>query len=187
LTGFAYWVVGYALPILGQMPLGLFPRRLLVVGVGVGLVEIIVASLVGAWQRYLRVKNGLRSLGLGEECPRPLRADDLEARHDVDEARSQSVFRFVKRSDSYDGEADDGQYAVYKPRPRRKLINRPNQNYSAACPREIKGERTVWHKHDCQKETQQHANKKLSLAKTLGVLELYFFNNVTVLCTSCKF
>jgi hypothetical protein len=49
LTGFAYWVVGYALPILGQMPLGLFPRRLLVVGGGVGLVEIIVASLVGAW------------------------------------------------------------------------------------------------------------------------------------------
>ncbi len=48
LTGFAYWVVGYALPILGQMPLGLFPRRLLVVGGG-GLVEIIVASLVGAW------------------------------------------------------------------------------------------------------------------------------------------
>jgi hypothetical protein len=32
---------------LGQMPLGLFPKRLLVVGGG--LVEIIVASLVGAW------------------------------------------------------------------------------------------------------------------------------------------
>jgi hypothetical protein len=44
LTGFAYWVVGYALPTLGQMPLGLFPKRLLVVGGG--LVEIIVASLV---------------------------------------------------------------------------------------------------------------------------------------------
>jgi len=49
LTGFAYWVVGYALPTLGQMPLGLFPKRLLVVGGIVGLVEIIVASLVGAW------------------------------------------------------------------------------------------------------------------------------------------
>jgi hypothetical protein len=42
-------VVGYALPILGQKPLGLFPMRLLVVGGVVGLVEIIVASLVGAW------------------------------------------------------------------------------------------------------------------------------------------
>jgi len=31
------------------MPLGLFPKRLLVVGGIVGLVEIIVASLVGAW------------------------------------------------------------------------------------------------------------------------------------------
>src|SRR5467141_4263591 len=49
LTGFAYWVVGYALPILGQMPLGLFPRRLLVIGCIVGLLEIIAASVVGAW------------------------------------------------------------------------------------------------------------------------------------------
>jgi hypothetical protein len=48
LTGLAHWVVGYALPILGQVPLGLFPKRLLLVGVVVGLVEIIVASLVGA-------------------------------------------------------------------------------------------------------------------------------------------
>jgi hypothetical protein len=46
-TGFAYWVVGYALPTLSQMLLGLFPNRLLLVGGG--LVEIIVASLVGAW------------------------------------------------------------------------------------------------------------------------------------------
>ena len=49
LTGFAYWVVGYALPTLGQIPLGLFPRRLLVIGVVVGLLEIIVGSVVGAW------------------------------------------------------------------------------------------------------------------------------------------
>ena len=49
LTGFAYWVIGYALPTLGEMPLGLFPRRLLVAGCIVGLVEIIVASLAGAW------------------------------------------------------------------------------------------------------------------------------------------
>jgi hypothetical protein len=49
LTGYAYWVVGYVLPTLGQMPLRLFPRRLLVIGCIVGLVEIIAASVVGAW------------------------------------------------------------------------------------------------------------------------------------------
>jgi hypothetical protein len=49
LTGFAYWVVGYALPILGQLPLGLFPRRLLVIGSIVGLVEMVVGSVAGAW------------------------------------------------------------------------------------------------------------------------------------------
>ncbi len=49
LTGFAYWVVGYALPYLGQMPLGLFPKHLLVIGCIVRLLEIIAASVVGAW------------------------------------------------------------------------------------------------------------------------------------------
>ena len=49
LTGFAYWIMGYALPTLGQIPLGLFPKRLLVFGCIVGLVEIVVASVVGAW------------------------------------------------------------------------------------------------------------------------------------------
>ena len=49
LTGFAYWVVGYALPALSQMPLGLFPRRLLVITSIVGLVEIVVGSVAGAW------------------------------------------------------------------------------------------------------------------------------------------
>jgi len=49
MTGLAYWVIGYALPNLGQMPLGLFPKRLIVIGSIVGLVEIVVASLVGAW------------------------------------------------------------------------------------------------------------------------------------------
>jgi len=49
LTGFAYWIMGYALPTLGQIPVGLFPKRLLVIGSIVGLVEIVVASIVGAW------------------------------------------------------------------------------------------------------------------------------------------
>ena len=41
--------MGYALPTLGQIPVGLFPKRLLVIGSIVGLVEIVVASIVGAW------------------------------------------------------------------------------------------------------------------------------------------
>ncbi len=49
LTGVGYWVVGYALPNFGLAPLGLFPPRLLVIGTIVGLVEIIVASEIGAW------------------------------------------------------------------------------------------------------------------------------------------
>ena len=49
LTGFAYWVVGYAQPTLGQIPLGLFPKRLLAIGSIVGLVEIVAGSVAGAW------------------------------------------------------------------------------------------------------------------------------------------
>src|SRR5215831_19983170 len=32
LTGFTYWIMGYALPTLGQIPEGLFPKRLSVCG-----------------------------------------------------------------------------------------------------------------------------------------------------------
>jgi len=49
LTGFAFWVFAYALPTLGNWALGLFPKRLLVIGVLVGLVEVILASVAGAW------------------------------------------------------------------------------------------------------------------------------------------
>lgn len=49
LTGFAFWIFAYALPTLGNLALGLFPKRLLVIGVLVGLVEVILASIAGAW------------------------------------------------------------------------------------------------------------------------------------------
>jgi hypothetical protein len=49
LTGFGYWLIGYVLPNFGLLAMGLFPRRLLVIGTMVGLVEIIVASAAGAW------------------------------------------------------------------------------------------------------------------------------------------
>ncbi len=49
LTGFAFWIFCYALPTLGQWALGLFPERLLIIGTLAGLVEIILASVAGAW------------------------------------------------------------------------------------------------------------------------------------------
>lgn len=49
LTGFAFWIFAYALPTLGNWALGLFPKRLLLFGVIVGLVEVILASVAGAW------------------------------------------------------------------------------------------------------------------------------------------
>jgi hypothetical protein len=48
-TGFAFWVIGYALPTLGQWAFKLFPGRLLIIGLLAGLVEIILASVAGAW------------------------------------------------------------------------------------------------------------------------------------------
>jgi len=49
LTGFGFWVIGYAFPNLGTGALQLFPSRLLVITTLVGLVEIILGSLAGAW------------------------------------------------------------------------------------------------------------------------------------------
>ncbi len=49
ITGAGYWVFGYAAPNAGYGAMGLFPLRLLVIGTVVGLVEVIVASLLGAW------------------------------------------------------------------------------------------------------------------------------------------
>jgi hypothetical protein len=49
LTGFAFWIFGYALPSLGQFALQLWPVRLLMIGLCVGLVEIVAASFAGGW------------------------------------------------------------------------------------------------------------------------------------------
>ncbi len=48
-TGFGYWVFAYALPNFGNSIAGLFPQRLMIIGTLVGLVELILASVVGAW------------------------------------------------------------------------------------------------------------------------------------------
>jgi hypothetical protein len=48
-AGLVTWAVGVFLANLGNYPLGLFPTRLLVISSIVALVEIVVATLVGAW------------------------------------------------------------------------------------------------------------------------------------------
>ena len=49
LSGLGYWVIGYALPAVGIGQTGLFPVRLLAITHLGGLVEIIAASVAGAW------------------------------------------------------------------------------------------------------------------------------------------
>jgi len=48
-AGLVTWAVAVFLPNLGNYPLGLFPTRLLVISSTVALVEIVGATLVGAW------------------------------------------------------------------------------------------------------------------------------------------
>lgn len=49
LAGFVLWVIGYALPSFGFSALGFLPKRLLLIGAIVGLLEVILASVAGAW------------------------------------------------------------------------------------------------------------------------------------------
>jgi hypothetical protein len=48
-AGLVTWAVAVFLANLGNYPLGIFPTRLLVITSIVALVEIVVATLVGAW------------------------------------------------------------------------------------------------------------------------------------------
>jgi hypothetical protein len=43
------WLLGYCLPTVTWLPMGLFPRQLVVMAVLVGLVETTIATVVGAW------------------------------------------------------------------------------------------------------------------------------------------
>jgi hypothetical protein len=45
----AAWALVYVLPNLSLFPLGIFPTRLLVVPAIIGLIELIVATIAGAW------------------------------------------------------------------------------------------------------------------------------------------
>ncbi|MGD0201356.1 MAG: hypothetical protein ABSD27_11460 [Bryobacteraceae bacterium] len=48
-AGTAVWVLGCLLPTITPMVLHLFPRRLMAIGVLVGLVEAVLGAVAGAW------------------------------------------------------------------------------------------------------------------------------------------
>lgn len=48
-AAFAVWLVAYLVPTLAALPLGFLPTRLWTISVSVGVVELIVATLLGAW------------------------------------------------------------------------------------------------------------------------------------------
>lgn len=48
-AGLGVWLLGYFLPTLTWMPMGLFPARLVTISALVGLLEILLATLAGAW------------------------------------------------------------------------------------------------------------------------------------------
>src|SRR5712692_2514040 len=48
-AGAAVWGLGYLLAAVTPIALHLFPRRLMAIGLAVGLVEVIIGTLVGGW------------------------------------------------------------------------------------------------------------------------------------------
>jgi hypothetical protein len=49
ITGLAVWFLGYLLASVAPLVLNLFPLRLMLIGLGVGLVEAIAGTMAGAW------------------------------------------------------------------------------------------------------------------------------------------
>lgn len=59
-TGLGVWFLGFCLPTLSWMPMALFPRPLMAIAMVVGLIEILLATAVGAWI-YKEAPAGLGS------------------------------------------------------------------------------------------------------------------------------
>lgn len=49
IVAFVYWLGGYVVSLIGYHMLGLFPLAMLATWAGLGLVEMVVAALAGAW------------------------------------------------------------------------------------------------------------------------------------------
>ena len=48
-AGAAVWGLGYLLAAVGPIALHLFPRHIMAIGLAVGLVEVLVGTVAGAW------------------------------------------------------------------------------------------------------------------------------------------
>jgi hypothetical protein len=48
-AGAAVWGLGYLLAVAGPIALHLFPRHIMAIGLVVGLVEVLVGTVAGAW------------------------------------------------------------------------------------------------------------------------------------------
>ena len=48
MAALAIWVIGYAIPTVGEVGLGLIPAQLAATATGLGLIEVIIAALAGA-------------------------------------------------------------------------------------------------------------------------------------------
>lgn len=48
MVALAIWVLGYAIPTVGEVGLGLIPAQLAATATGLGLIEVIIAALAGA-------------------------------------------------------------------------------------------------------------------------------------------
>jgi hypothetical protein len=54
-AGVAVWAVGWLAPVIGALPLGLFPLWMWGVVLGVGFIELIVAAFCGLWVYRRRI------------------------------------------------------------------------------------------------------------------------------------
>ena len=57
-AGLATWVIGYVLPSVAPAVMHLYSRRLVAIGVAVGLVEVLVASVAGAYLYKEEIAEG---------------------------------------------------------------------------------------------------------------------------------
>lgn len=63
-AGLGVWLLGYFLPTVTWLPMGLFPGRLVIIAVIVGLAEILVATQAAAWlyqEPATRAENAARA------------------------------------------------------------------------------------------------------------------------------
>ena len=49
ITGVGFWFIGYLLPMVGWSSIGLYPASMLTTWTLLGLVEMVIATLLGAW------------------------------------------------------------------------------------------------------------------------------------------